>query len=114
MIELGETEERESAVHPSASSTGSGERSRCWVMNAEIAHRLDVTERCVHKYGRRREAGPRGLDEKPRPGRARSSSPETTSSTTITLLPACVYREAGRSAPAAFKNPPPPVELPVA
>ena len=36
--------------------------------NAEIARRLDVTERCVHKWRRRWcEEGLPGLDEKPRP-----------------------------------------------
>jgi transposase-like protein len=44
--------------------------------NAEIARRLDTTERSVGKWRRRfREEGLPGLDEKPRPGRPRSFSP---------------------------------------
>ncbi|MGI8803394.1 MAG: helix-turn-helix domain-containing protein [Solirubrobacteraceae bacterium] len=46
--------------------------------NAEIARRLDCTERSVHKWRRRFcEEGVPGLDEKPRPGRPRSFSPRS-------------------------------------
>jgi transposase len=44
--------------------------------NAEIARRLDCTEKSVGKWRRRYcEEGIPGLDEKPRPGRPRSFSP---------------------------------------
>lgn len=44
--------------------------------NAEIARRLDSTERSVGKWRRRfYEEGLAGLDERPRPGRPRSFSP---------------------------------------
>jgi transposase-like protein len=46
------------------------------VSNAEIARRLDCTERSVHKWRRRYfELGIPGLDEQPRSGRPRSFSP---------------------------------------
>jgi DNA-binding CsgD family transcriptional regulator len=44
--------------------------------NAEIARRLDCTEKSVNKWRRRFcEQGLPGLDEQPRPGRPRSFSP---------------------------------------
>jgi transposase-like protein len=44
--------------------------------NAEIARRLDCTERTVHKWRRRfHDEGLAGLDERPRPGRPRSFPP---------------------------------------
>jgi transposase-like protein len=44
--------------------------------NAEIARRLDCTEKSVGKWRRRFfEEGVAGLDERPRPGRPRSFSP---------------------------------------
>ena len=84
MIEPSEVEEREPRRRAGQYTRPHREVVRAKIVllaaeghtNAEIARRLDTTERSVGKWRRRfREEGLPGLDEKPRPGRPRSFSP---------------------------------------
>jgi hypothetical protein len=84
VIELSEVEERELRRRAGQYTRPHREVVRAKIVllaaeghtNAEIARRLDTTERTVGKWRRRYcEEGIPGLDEKPRPGRPRSFSP---------------------------------------
>jgi hypothetical protein len=85
-IELSETEEHELRRRAAQYTRAHREVVRAKIVllaaeghtNAEIARRLDTTERSVGKWRRRWcEEGLPGLDEKPRPGRPRSFSPRS-------------------------------------
>lgn len=83
-IELSETETRELGHRAAQYTRPHREVLRAKIVllaaeghtNAEIARRLDSTERSVHTWRRRFcEEGLPGLEERPRPGRPRSFSP---------------------------------------
>jgi transposase-like protein len=85
-IELSEAEERELRRRAGQYTRSHREVLRAKIVllaseghsNAEIARRLDCTEKSVGKWRRRYcEEGVPGLDEKPRPGRPRSFSPRS-------------------------------------
>ena len=86
VIELSESEERELRQRAAQYTRPHREVVRAKIVllaaeghtNAEIARRLDCTEKSVAKWRRRFcEEGLPGLDEKPRPGRPRSFSPRS-------------------------------------
>jgi transposase-like protein len=83
-IELGEAEERELRARAAQYTRPHREVARAKIVllsaegrtAAEIAERLDCTDKSVHKWRRRfAEEGIAGLDERPRTGRPRSFSP---------------------------------------
>jgi DNA-binding CsgD family transcriptional regulator len=85
-IELSEVEERELRRRAGQYTRSHREVLRAKIVllaaeglsNAEIARRLDCTEKSVGKWRRRYcQEGISGLDEKPRPGRPRSFSPRS-------------------------------------
>lgn len=106
VIELGESEERELRRRAGQYTRSHREVVRAKIVllaaeghsNAEIARRVDCTERSVGKWRRRFfEEGVPGLDEKPRPGRPRSFSPRAGGRDQ-----GAGVRAAGRVGPAAF------------